>query len=63
MQKLRHTENSARTTEFLALERPWIFISTNQYFTQTDNIWNESTSDIQVYIQQWFNDEQGDKFM
>ena len=34
--------------------RLWIFISTIWCFTQADNMWNESTSSIQVYIQQWF---------
>ena len=32
-------------------------------FTQEDNMWNESSSSIQVYIQQWFHDGQGGNFI
>ena len=43
-------------------ERLWIFISTIWSFTRVDNMWNQSTLSIQVYIQQWFHDEQEAKF-
>ena len=61
--KFEHIGNSVYTPERLTQEGPWIFISTIWCFTHADNTWSESTSSMQVYIQQWFHDEQGANFI
>ena len=57
-----HIEISVHTAEFLTLEKTLNILWTIRWFTQAENIWNESTSSIQAYIQQWFHDEEGAKF-
>ena len=43
---------------FWPLERPWIFIWTIWCFTQADMTFEVIAVQVQVYIQQWFHDEQ-----